>query len=401
MAQQGAVFYQSYLINDPAIIAQVLDGDDSAFPKSGIVAQGLRPLLGNSVFVSNGAQWARARALIDPAFAHGRLRESFAPLRAASAEMLARLQGGGAVEMEAQMSHTTADVMMRLLFSLPISEASAAQVYSAFQAYQRAQPLLSPLSLLRLPGLGLHKGRREAAVIRGLLDGLIRQRRADLSAGRAPEDLATQLLLARDAQGQGFDDGQMADQVAIFFLAGHETSASALAWGLYLLATHGDVQDKVRAERAAVGMGPLEFGALKHLPVTRNVVRETLRLYPPVPMMLRDVARPQVWRGRRVRPGALAILAPWFLHRHTKLWDNPDAFDPDRWSGEVPKGAYIPFSKGPRVCPGAGFATMEAVVILSDLVAAFEITPQGPPPVPVAHLTLRAEGGIGLYLHPR
>ncbi|MEM9267400.1 MAG: cytochrome P450, partial [Pseudomonadota bacterium] len=394
MAQQSALFYQSYLVNDPTIVAQIPESDEAQFPKSQIVARGLRPLLGRSVFVTSGAEWARARALIDPAFAQGRLRESFPAMAAASKAMLARLDTGGTVEIEAHMSHATADVMMRTLFSLPITDASARGVYEAFQAYQRAQPLLSPLSLLRFPGLGAQKGKVEARRIRDLLDELIARRRATLAAGNAPNDLATQLMTARDDAGQGFTDTEMADQVAIFFLAGHETSASALAWAFYLLATHPGAQERVAAERQALGSGSLSFAQLRGLPFTRNVVRETLRLYPPVPMMLRDVARPQRWRDRAIRPGALAILAPWYLHRHTKLWDNPDGFDPDRWASEGPKGAYIPFSKGPRVCTGAGFAMMEAVLMVSDLVSAFELRPVGAGPGPVSPITIRAQAGL-------
>jgi cytochrome P450 len=196
----------------------------------------------------------------------------------------------------------------------------------------------------------------------------------------------------------------MVDQVAIFFLAGHETSASALAWGLYLLSTHPEVQDRVAAEAKALPENP-SFSDLSRLKFTRDVFREVLRLYPPVPMMVRQNAKPEVFRDRPVAPGAQIVLSPWHLHRHERMWANPDAFDPDRWQTEAAKtsarDAYMPFSAGPRVCTGAGFAMAEGVILLAWMTRAFRFAPEGPPPVPVAHLTVRAENGIRLRLSDR
>lgn len=195
----------------------------------------------------------------------------------------------------------------------------------------------------------------------------------------------------------------MVDQVAIFFLAGHETSASALAWSLYLVAMHPEWQDKLRAEARAYDDS---FAQLSSLNQTRNVFRETLRLYPPVPMMVREAARGQFFRGRDVKPGAQVVLSPWHLHRHTRLWDNPDGFDPTRWDSDNGKAcqrtAYMPFSAGPRICSGAGFALIEGVVLLSALTRdyRFTVVPDSPP-VPVAHLTVRSKEGIWLHITPK
>jgi cytochrome P450 len=247
---------------------------------------------------------------------------------------------------------------------------------------------------------------RSARIIRGLITGLTDARAAAIAGGTAPDDLATKIMTTLDPEtGQGFETGEMVDQVAIFFLAGHETSASALAWGLYLLAMHPNIQDQVAAEGADLGAAPT-FAGLSKLRLTRDVFRETLRLYPPVPMMVRENTQTETLRERVVRAGAQIVISPWHLHRHERLWDNPDGFDPARWQTEAGKAsardAYIPFSSGPRVCTGAGFAMVEGVLLLALLVREyrFELI-DGRTAVPVAHLTVRGRDGIWLRVTKR
>ena len=205
--------------------------------------------------------------------------------------------------------------------------------------------------------------------------------------------------------GERFEVGEMVDQVAIFFLAGHETSATALGWALYLLASHPDAQDRVAAEVAVLPETPA-FSDLSKLKFTRDVFREALRLYPPVPMMVRQATKPETFRNRAIKPGAQIVLSPWHLHRHERLWDNPDGFDPDRYGTENGKQcqreAYMPFSQGARVCTGAGFAMIEGPLLLALLIRAFrvEALPERVP-VPVAYLTVRAKDGIWLRVSRR
>ncbi len=408
MAEFRTPFFRSYLCNDPALIRRVLNERPDDFPKSWRVAEGLAPLLGGSVFVTNGAAWARQRRIIDPAFEGGRLRDAFPAIRAAADAAVARMPPGE-VEVEAQMSHAAADVIFRTLFSIPIEHEVAARVFELFRAHQRSQPILNLAAFLRLPAWLPRLHRREtlatARQIRTLIGGLVAARAEAIAAGTAPDDLASKIMLTPDPEtGAPFGPEEMADQVAIFFLAGHETSASALSWALLLLALHPEVQARVAAEVAAAG--PLEFAALSRLRLTRDVFREALRLYPPVPMMVREAARDETFRGRAVARGAQVVLSPWHLHRHERQWDRPDAFDPDRWQTEAgrvsARDAYLPFSAGPRVCPGAGFAMIEGVVMLAALVAAFRFAPgSGELPVPVAYLTVRARDGIRLGVSRR
>ncbi|KIN72531.1 cytochrome P450 [Sulfitobacter guttiformis] len=409
MAEFRTPFFRSYLINQPDLIARVLKDRPDDFPKSTRVNEGLRPLLGNSVFVTNGDTWKRQRRIIDPAFEGGRLRVTFPAMWEAAEAAAARLatRTGREIDIEPETSHVAADVIFRTLFSLPIEHHLARETFEAFHSYQRSQPILNLAALVPLPHWMPRLFRREttrsAARIRSLITRLTKERAREIAAGTAPDDLATKIMTTADPlSGETFTTDEMVDQVAIFFLAGHETSASTLAWALYLVALYPEWQEKLAEEAKAIDA--CDFGVMAKLRLSRDVFRETLRLYPPVPMMVRENACPEVMRERTVDAGSQLVISPWHLHRHTRLWDNPDAFDPARW--HTPNGkncqreAFIPFSAGARVCPGAGFAMIEGPLILSRILRDYHLT-AGPVPVPVAHLTVRAKDGIRLTLTRR
>ncbi len=379
------------------------------FPKSTRIAEGLRPLLGRSIFVTNGETWARQRRLIGPAFEGGRLKESFPAMLDAARASVLRMRPG-AQDVEPLTSHVAADVIFRAMFSLPIEADVATRVFHAFQSHQRAQPLLNLGAFLPLPNWVPRAHRRQAKAsakaIRDLLTGLAEARQAEIAKGTAPPDLATKIMTTPDPEtGEVFSSAEMADQLAIFFLAGHETSASAMAWTLYLLACDPRLQDDVRAEASAFVKAP-DFASISDMTVLRDVIREALRLYPPVPMMVREASRDETMRDRAVPKGSQIVISPWHLHRNPRLWRDPDAFCPSRWQNDDEKpsqrNAYLPFSAGPRVCPGAGFAMAEASIILAHLVSAYRFTPiDKAEPVPVAHLTVRGRNGIHLEVRPR
>lgn len=411
MAEFRTPFFRSYLCNQPDLVQLVLKDRPDDFPKSDRIREGLAPLLGQSVFVTNGETWKRQRRIIDPAFEGGRLRDVFPAMREAADGAVARLgllADGTPLEIEAQTSHAAADVIFRALFSLPIEDKLATEVFEAFRAHQRTQPVVNLAALLPLPKWVPRPHRREtratAERIRALITKMTTDRMMQIAQDDAPDDLATKIMTTADPlTGAGFETEEMVDQVAIFFLAGHETSASALAWALYLLAMFPDWQRRVADE---VSDGELGFSDIARLKLTRDVFRETLRLYPPVPMMVREAACPERFRDREVRKGSQIVLSPWHLHRHERLWDNPDGFDPARYDTENGKTclreAYLPFSTGQRVCTGAGFAMIEGVLLLASLIRAyrFELVPERPA-MPVAHLTVRGKDGIWLKVTPR
>ncbi|MGM9401855.1 cytochrome P450 [Aliiroseovarius sp. KMU-71] len=415
MAEFRTPFFRSYMCNDPELVDLVLKGRPDDFPKSDRIREGLAPLLGNSVFVTNGEVWKRQRRIIDPAFEGGRLREIFPAMWDAANAAVVRFEAqanGKPVEIESHTSHAAADVIFRTLFSIPIEHEVASRVFAEFKDHQRTQPVLNLGAFLPLPKWFPRFHRRDtkrtAKVIRGLIQQLTQDRMQAIQEGTAPDDLATKIMTTPDPEsGVCFDADEMVDQVAIFFLAGHETSASALAWALYLLALYPDWQDRV-AQEAQEQIDPEKayFSVMSKLRQSRDVFRETMRLYPPVPMMVRETTCPERFRARKVPVGSQIVLSPWHLHRHERLWDQPDAFDPERF--QTPNGkeclrdAYIPFSAGQRVCPGSGFAMIEGPLILSMLVRSyrFELV-KDRPAMPVAHLTVRGKDGIWLKIMPR
>lgn len=415
MAEFKTPFFRSYMCNDPALVDLILKERPMDFPKSERIREGLKPLLRDSVFITNGETWLRQRRIIDPAFEGGKLRETFPAMWDAGLACVERLRpraNGQALEIEAETSHAAADVIFRTLFSIPIEDATASAVFAEFKAHQRSAPVVNLGALLPLPRwfprFHARATKATAKRIRALIEGLTTARAAQIAAGTAPDDLATKIMTTADPQtGETFGTAEMVDQVAIFFLAGHETSASALAWSLYLLALYPEWQERLAAEATEV-IGPEipYFSIVNRLKLARATFREAMRLYPPVPMFVREAKCPESFRGRALAPGAQVIVSPWHLHRHERLWENPDGFDPARWESENGKAclrsAYIPFSVGPRVCPGAGFAMAEGPLILALLLRAFRFEAIAErPAMPVAHLTVRGQNGIWLRLTPR
>lgn len=415
MAEFRLPFFRSFFVNQPELVDEVLKVRPEDFPKSRIVGGALRSLLGRSVFVTNGDIWRRQRRIIDPSFEGGRLRDTFPAMLAAGQSAVDTLRpeaDGRRIEIEAHASHLAADIIFRTLFSIPITDEIARRTYSAFRAYQRTQPLMTIGSFFRSPWAIRLTQRRDTRAhgheLRALLSELTQKRATEIREGVAPNDLATKIMTTEDPlTGDHLSTDEMVDQVAIFFLAGHETSASALSWSLYLIGRSPDIQERIFNEINVLKDIPhIKFGDLSKLPFTRDVFREVLRLYPPVPMMIREATQMEEFRNRRVPVGSQVVLSPFHIQRHRRIWKNPDAFDPDRWARgdekDAIRSAYLPFSAGPRVCTGAGFAMVEGVAMLLCLLRAFKVASfEDHIPQPVAHLTLRSKDGIYVSLTPR
>lgn len=406
-----------YMVNEPALVRRTLAEQADVFPKSRELGQALEPLLGQSIFTTNGEQWQRQRTMMDPAFAQARLNVAFPVMRAATQDMLARLAAlpdGTEHDIEVEMTHVTADVMFRTIFSVPMSGPDAQRVFDAFARYQAMAPRLVLPALFGLRWFVLPwdrwRSRRAADEIRGLLEKLVRPRYEAARRGEAAlhSDILASFLEARDpASSEPFGFDELVDQVAMLFLAGHETSASALTWACYLLAKSPAIQDRMLAEtQAQIGERTPEFTDMKALTLTWNVFRETLRLFPPVGFISRESAAACPMRDKQVPAGAAVLVSPWLIQRHRTLWDNPDAFDPDRYDGDASREslrqAYLPFGMGPRVCMGAAFALQEAALILSSLVSRYRLEAvPGHVPLPVGRLTIRSANGVRLTLHQR
>ncbi|NBC36212.1 cytochrome P450 [Novosphingobium sp. FSY-8] len=400
-----------FMVNELPLVHRVLDDAEGDFPKHWLLDDLLRPLIGQGVFVANGAEWQRQRAMINPAFVHTNMARAFPVMMAAAQDLVARLKAmdlSRPVDVDPLMTHVAADVIFRTLFSRALTGAEAMVIHRAFTAYQAHAQRATTLGLYGLPRMGFGAlARRQAARIRGVFAPIIAARMAARAQGVAhvPPDLLDSLLAARDPKtGQGFDESTLIDQVAVLFLAGHETTASALAWSLYLLAEVPVWQDRLRDEMAQVtGGASLAHGHLRGMEAMRNVFRESLRLYPPVSFLPRVATHAIAIRDKAIVPGDMIVAAPWLVHRNPQHWALPHAFDPDRFTTpqgiESARQAWIPFGRGPRVCVGAGFATQEAQVVLAAVLRTFRLEAARPPDL-VSRLTLRPRGGVWLRFAP-
>ncbi len=416
MGQIWAIGRSIFMPNQPELVRRILVDDAEHFPKSDMVSNILKLLLGNGLFVANGEEWKRQRRMIDPAFAHARLQRVY-PLmwEAAKAmhERLGALSDGDAIAVDEEMTHVTADVIFRTIFSIPLEQQGARLLFDAFNRFQESSFVLGFLGSTKLPRLFFRqrrKAKRAANEIRQLIEPMIRDRYERHRRGEelTENDILTSLITAVDPQTQStFSFEELVDQTAFLFLAGHETSASALSWALYLIAMQPDVQERMHAESVgALGEREPEYGDVRKLLFTRDVFRETLRLYPPVGFLPREAVRHETMREKHIKPGDVMLVSPWLIHRHRVLWKKPDIFDPDRFAREESREsincAYLPFSLGPRICMGAAFATQEAMLLLASLVRRFRFEPvAGHVPKPVGRLTIRSENGIRLKISRR
>lgn len=419
-----------YMVNEPTLVRQVMVEGAARFPKHEALGDALRPLLGDSIFTTNGAVWQRQRDLMNPSFEAARVKLVYGRMLDAALAMVQRLRQvppGAEHDMEVEMTHVAADIILRTILSRPLESGEARQVFEAFERYQALAPRLMMPAFFGLrwlrPWWQARRSRQAASEIRALLVGLIQPRfdrhQQALAAGEVPppgDDILATLLQVRDAQtGQGFSFDELVDQVAMLFLAGHETSASALSWALHLLAHAPDVQQRLH-EEAKEGLGEQwhrsgDASGIKDLSLARNVFRESLRLFPPVGFFARQSAQACTLRDKQLPRGASVVIAPWLIQRHRELWARPDEFDPDRYETDIPgetpareslRRAYLPFGMGPRVCIGAAFAQQEATLILAVLAREFRLEPvPGHVPEPVGRLTIRSDNGIRLKLYPR
>jgi cytochrome P450 len=420
MGEVSLLTSKLFMVNDPACVRHVMQDAVGQYPKHSLLHEALKPLLGESIFTTNGAQWQRQRQMMNPSFAQARIDVAFTHMQGAEQAMQARFQNwdlSQVHDVQEEMTLVAADIIFRTIFSQGIEEGSARQVISEFTRYQEMAPKLMLPAVYGISWLTAWRYRRRfnaaAATIRELLLGIIRPRLAAhtqraATQGYAPQDILDSLMDARDETGgEGFSEQELLDQVAMLFLAGHETSASAMAWSLHLLSHSPDIQQRMRDELIqATGGQPLQADQLRELSLTWSVFREAMRLFPPVGFIARSVTQNDEMRGKRIKPGDSVVIAPWLIHRHRELWDEPDAFKPDRFmdnetgqSRNASRDAYLPFGAGPRVCIGANFAMQEAVLILSQIVQNFDILPsEGHVPQPVGRLTIRSDNGIFVRL---
>jgi cytochrome P450 len=374
------------LINEPAGIRQILVTEEQNFPKSDVMIAALKPLLRDGILISEGSLWERQRAMLEPAFQQMRVRRQFPVMASTVADFVRRLEAFGPeaeVNLDAEISLFALDVIFRTIFSTPIDAHEALEIFEAFSVYQdRAPQFEAVTSLFATPSSKAILPDSQLSAISDRIRDVI-ERRIN-SAATGTENILNAIMASRDpASREGFNRSELIDHITVLFLAGHETSASALVWCLFLLSQQPTLADQIRREADAVAPGrSLTQEELNKLASLRNVFRETLRLYPPSGFMTRMAKRDTTISGLEVKAGTLVVVSPWLMHRHEKYWQQPEFFDPDRFSAErerdIVPGTYLPFGLGPRVCAGRSLAMIEGPLLVAELIRKFTFVPVEP-----------------------
>jgi cytochrome P450 len=406
------LWLQSYIVNDPAGIKHVLLDNAGNYHKSELGRRILEPGLGKGLLTSEGETWRAHRRTMAPAFDH-RSIVGYAPIITEAAESVLdqwrAAPAGVPIEVASAMGRVTLDIISRTMFSSD-SDAIVGIIERDFVRYQAdIQPNL--LDYVGAPRwlAGWRRVRRARSAHRAfdaVIARLIAERMATAASG--PNDLLARLTAARDEEtGGSMTAREVRDQVVTIFLAGHETTAVALTWTWYLLSQHPAVEAKLHAEldRVLGGRAPGHDDVAK-LRYTRMVLEESMRLYPPAPGLSREAVADDEVCGHPVPKGSLVFIIPWIVHRHRRLWDSPNSFEPERFAPERaaarPRFAYLPFGAGPRICIGAAFAMVEAILLLAALAQRYRLRlVPGHPVEPQALITLRPRYGLMMTLEPR
>ncbi|WP_374305687.1 cytochrome P450 [Methylocella sp.] len=400
------------VVSDPGAIRRVLVDNAGAYRKDDLQKRILGEALRNGLLVVEGEAWRAQRRALAPLFTP-KMIASFAPTMVEAAEALVSrwdgFQEGATFDVQPEIARATLDVLGRTLFSDGLGQDPGAFT-KPLTDYFRTIGTFHPFDLLGLPDwaprFGRGAGAKALAFFDAAVDGLIARRRRLIAEGAAPRDILGLLLEARDPQtGAGLTDAEVRSNVVTFIGAGHETTADAVIWSLFLLSMSPGWRRRLADEADEALSGAAE-NAVGRLVETRAVIEEAMRLYPPVASISRTAVDFDVLAGQRVRKGTLIIISQWVLHRHKLLWEEPDAFDPRRFlpgaREKIDRFAYLPLGAGPRVCIGGGFAMQEAALILAHVLRDFTLAPApGRDVRPVQRVTLRPEGGLPMILRRR
>ncbi len=335
----------------------------------------LKRVLGEGLLTSDGDTWKRQRKLLSSAFTPKRIRTYADSMASVTARALERSGRGGVVNLHDVMSELTLEVVADVLFGASVSETDVATVRRSMEAFNDyfAQ---SPEAVLRIPSWVPTPRLRAVTKAREQLDALVFRILGERRRRPARDDLLGAMIAALDDDGSGMDDAQLRDETVTLFLAGHETTALALTHAIYALAHHPEIERRVVAEiRDVIGDRLPTADDVPRLVLVDRVLKESMRLYPPAWVTGREVVRPFRLGALDLEVGDQVLAAPWTMHRDSRYWKDPEAFDPERFSPESSRDrhryAYFPFGGGPRTCIGNHFAMMEAAIMLALIVRRF------------------------------
>jgi cytochrome P450 len=407
-------FVHAVMINDPNAIKRVLLDNETNYRRGGLQKRMLSAVFRNGLLMTDGEQWRRQRHAVAPMFAL-RAIQGFAPaMREAAEACVARwaARGDGAlIDVAAEMSELTLGVLERTNFCAVFGGDTSA-FRQAMREYFDNVGRIDPCDILNLPAfiprLTQRRSRPALRFFDTAVDSIVAAQHRGLLNDplEAPRDLLSFLLEARNPpEGQGLSDSEVRANLITLIAAGHETTANALTWALFLLSKAPDWHERIASEAAEMLDRPAHKLA-ELLIETRAVIDEALRLYPPIVATTRIATGPDELAGEHIEAGTLIVIAPYVLHRHHRLWRQPDLFDPNRFLGEQPQEidryAYLPFGAGPHVCLGASFALLEATIVLATIARHFDL---GVAPrfdvAPLLRVTLRPRGGLPMIVRRR
>ncbi|ASN50370.1 cytochrome P450 [Campylobacter jejuni] len=403
--------FDLYVINDTKEVKRMMVDEVREFPKSAFLHELLSPLLGESIFTTNGEVWKKQRELLRPSFEMTRINKVFNLMSEAVADMMDRFSkypNHAVIEVDEAMTFITADVIFRTIMSSKLNEEKGKKILNAFVTFQEQSVHTAMRRMFRFPKwlsyvLGDRKRAKAGDVIRQVLSDIIKPR-YDMADNAEFEDILGSLLLVVDADtNKRFSFEEILDQVAMLFLAGHETTASSLTWTLYLLSLYPKEQEKAYEEITQVLQGgAIEISHLRQFKYLINIFKESLRLYPPVGFFAREAKKDTQVRDKLIKKGSGVVIAPWLIHRHEEFWTNPHGFNPSRFEGEYKKDAYLPFGVGERICIGQGFAMQEAILILANILKTYKLElEEGFVPDVVGRLTVRSANGMRIKFSKR
>ena len=403
-----------FIANDPRIVKEVFVTKHHIYEKkSPQMKRALEPLLGDGLFISDGDTWTSHRHIQTPLF-HTKFVQNYSKIMVDTITEITDewdKQKDDTVNVLPEMGRLTAEIISRTLFGENLGKEKAAKVVKAFADYQSSIKQTPLSSFTNLPNwteklsIKSYIAMRAAKRIHAVVDEII-----DKAGEKESQDtLVAHLLAANDGRDSenSLNREQIRNEIIVLFMAGHETTANSLAWCWYLLSQSPDVEAKLHAELDEVlGDRLPDFSDVAKLPYTRAIFDETIRLYPPVPILSRQASEDDTIRRQHVPKGSLMLVVPWLLHRHKNLWDQPDTFIPERFmpgaENKPNKFAYIPFSAGPRVCLGKSFGIVESVLSIAIIAQRFRLTlPEGTEIKHECRLTLRPKGNLPVTLEKR
>jgi cytochrome P450 len=394
--------FRVHILLDPDLIQHVLLDNAANYAKPDIVKSLLDPIIGKGLLTSDSQLWREQRRIVAATFSPAAVEAQRSMFVEAACRTMDGWSNGQVRDMAAESTRTTMTVIALALFGGDprlISDESMAQIAAAIEGFSEARML----ALFGLPQIPVtpkgRAGKRGQIYLRKTLAEVV----DDRWHGRIKGDFLTGLI---DALRKQFPDEEARelsiDNAATFYLAGHETTANALSWTLFLLAAQPDLQEELAAEvQTALTGGPDDVA--ERTPRLRLFLSESLRLYPPVPRFDRQAVGPDRLGEWDVETGDILSIWPWILHRHRKLWDNPDTFDVERFAEKRGRHRfqYLPFGAGPRTCVGSQFATTEALTLLAHWLAHWRFIDVGHPVAAAGMVTLRPKGGLPLQLERR